>query len=156
MKKHAALFSLMAALFLPTQAMAKSVTFTTELTKYDGQAAYLAMYLTNAEGAYQQTLWISGESPKPYKYLRGWAKASGLKKSEYDGRTGATVKSGDSYTVTLDLDDSLINAGYQVHIDAAVEDQRPSRDDIKVTLTSDGSGKANAGTTYVKSFTYKL
>jgi len=50
----------------------------------------------------------------------------------------------------------LIDAGYQIRIDSAVEDKRDSRADVSVPLTSAGSGKPVSGSTYVESFTYDL
>jgi hypothetical protein len=50
----------------------------------------------------------------------------------------------------------LIDAGYQIRIDSAVEDKRDVRADVSVPLTSKGAGKPAAGSTYVESFTYDL
>lgn len=50
----------------------------------------------------------------------------------------------------------MIDAGYQIRIDSAVEDKRDSRADVSVPLTSAGSGKPVSGSTYVESFTYDL
>ena len=146
----------LAALLISTFAQAQEVTFTTELKNYNGKNAYLAMYLTDAQGEYQQTLWVSGGVKKYYRSLRGWAQASGLKSSEYDGRTGATVKSGSAYTVTLDVDDSLIDSGYQIRIDSAIERKRSVRDEVVVDLTTKGVGKSTLGSTYVESFYYNF
>ena len=55
-----------------------------------------------------------------------------------------------------DLADALIDAGYEIHVDAAVEDMRDSPSDIRVPLTAAGAGKAQAGKAYVQSFSYQL
>ena len=102
------------ALGFPAAAMAKPVTFTTTLKDYGGNGAYLALYVTDKNGAYAGSLWMAGGKSKYYKHLLNWARGSGGKRSEYDGMTGASVTSGASLTITVDIDDTLIDAGYRV------------------------------------------
>lgn len=139
---------------ISTQISAREITLTTELQSYSGDGAYLAIYLTNAKGQYQETLWIAGQKSKYYKHLTGWARGSRLRSSEYDGLTGASVTSGKTLTVTLDLADSYIDSGFQLKIDTSVEDMRDNRNDVVVSLTTSGAGKPSAGRGYVKAFTY--
>ncbi|SHE31593.1 Predicted protein [Modicisalibacter ilicicola DSM 19980] len=145
---------LVAAIALPTLAQAREVTFTTELKSYGGDGAYVALYLTDANGQYQGTLWIAGEKSKYYKHLRDWARGSGLRSSEYDGLTGASVGSGRTLNITLDIADELIDAGYEVRVDTAVEDMRDNRADVVVPLTTEGAGQSVSGRGYVQSFRY--
>lgn len=146
----------MLGLSLSTIAQAGEVTITTTLNAYQGNGAYLAIYLTDANGKYNRTLWIAGGKRKYYKHLPDWARGSGLKSTEYDGMTGASVTSGDSLTVKVNIDDVLIDAGYRIRIDSAVEDQREHRIDAEVPLTHEGAGKAVAGHGYVKTLSYSL
>jgi hypothetical protein len=143
-------------LALPALSHARPVSFTTELSPYKGNGAYVALYLTDSEGKYKQTLWIAGKKSKYYKHLADWARGSGMKPAEYDGMTGASVSSGTTLKLTLEVADALIDAGYQVHIDTAVEDKRDNRSEVVVPLTTDGAGKPTAGKGYVKSFTYSF
>jgi hypothetical protein len=152
----AATLCLLGAAMLCTTASAREITLSTELKNYGGDGAYLAIYLTNAQGRYQQTLWIAGQKSKYYKHLSGWARGSGLQRSEYDGLSGASVTAGKTLTVTLDLADTYIDSGFQLRVDSAVEDRRDSRNDVVVPLTSDGAGKAVAGRGYVQTFTYSF
>ncbi len=156
MKTRYLLLPLTLALALPVVAQARPVTFTTELTPYGGNGAYVALYLTDAQGQYQKTLWIAGKKTKYYKHLADWARGSGLRPAEYDGISGASVRSGDTLRQTLEVPDTLIDAGYQIHIDTAVEDKRDNRSEVVVPLTTDGAGKATAGKGYVKSFSYSF
>ena len=156
MRKLTVVLCLAAAVALPFLAQAREVTFTTELKPYGGDGAYLALYLTDANGQYRRTLWLAGAKSKYYKHLRDWARGSGLRSSEYDGLTGASVGSGRSLKITVDLADELIDAGYQVRVDTAVEDMRDNRADVVVPLTSEGAGKPVSGRGYVQSFTYDL
>ena len=58
--------------------------------------------------------------------------------------------------MTLDLADTLIDAGYQVHIDTAVEDMKAYPSEVVVPLTISGANKPVSGNGYVKSFRYAL
>jgi hypothetical protein len=156
MKKILFALGLATAIALPAQAQAREVTFTTQLNDYGGDGAYLALYLTDDAGKYQKTLWISGEKSKYYKHLRDWARGSGLKPVEYDGLSGASVTSGRTLKVSLELEDALIDSGYQIRVDSAVEDMRDNSADVVVPLTAAGSGKSVSGRGYVRSFIYEL
>lgn len=143
-------------LVMSAQISAREITLTIELKSYSGDGAYLAIYLTNAKGQYQETLWVAGQKSKYYRHLTGWARASGLRVSEYDGLTGASVSSGKTLTVTLDLADAYIDGGFQLKVDTAVEDMRDNRNDVVVPLTTEGAGKLSVGRGYVKAFSYAL
>ncbi|MDW7745532.1 DUF2271 domain-containing protein [Halomonas sp.] len=147
---------LAAAIALPALAQAREVTFNAELKNYGGDGAYMALYLTDADGQYQGTLWIAGEKSKYYKHLRDWARGSDQRSSEFDGLTGASVGSGRTLTITLDLADELIDAGYEVRVDTAIEDMRDNRADVVIPLTTEGAGKPVSGRGYVQSFHYTL
>lgn len=154
MRKILFALGLAIAVSVPAFAQAREVTFTTELLNYGGDGAYLALYLTDASGNYQGTLWVAGKKSKYYKHLSGWARGSRLSPAEYDGLTGASVTSGRTLKITLNLDDALIDNGYEVRVDTAVEDMRDNRADVAVPLTTDGSGKPVTGRGYVRSFRY--
>ncbi|MBK1851870.1 DUF2271 domain-containing protein [Marinobacter sp. 1-4A] len=156
MRKILFALGLSTVMALPAYAQAREVTFTTQLKNYGGDGAYLALYLTDTNGQYQGTLWISGEKSKYYKHLRDWARGSGLNQAEYDGLTGASVTSGRALKVTLELEDALIDSGYQIRVDTAVEDMRDNRSDVVVPLTTEDSGKTVSGRGYVQSFVYDL
>lgn len=147
---------LMMGLCLSNAALAREVTITTTLNAYQGDGAYLAIYLTDAGGNYTRTLWVAGGKSKYYKHLLGWARGSGMKSTEYDGMTGASVSSGGNLTVTVEIDDTLIDAGYLIRVDSAVEDQRENRIDAEVPLTSQGVGTPVTGRGYVKALSYSL
>ena len=135
---------------------AKPITLTTQLKSYSGDGAYLAIYLTDAQGSYKKTLWVSGKKAKYYKNLRDWARGSGLKASEFDGVSGASVGNGRTLKVTVDLADALIDAGYEIRIDSAVEDGRDNPAEVRAPLTKAGAGKPTLGRCYIKSFTYDM
>ncbi|MCK9466272.1 MAG: DUF2271 domain-containing protein [Thiopseudomonas sp.] len=154
MKKLTLILVMLAAISLSTLSQAREVTFTTQLKNYSGDGAYIVLYLVNENGQYQRTFWLAGTKSKYYKHLPDWARGSGLRSSEYDGVTGASVLSGKTLKVTVDIDDALIDAGYEVRVDTSVEDKRDNRADVSAPLTTDGAGKSFAGRGYVQSFSY--
>ena len=156
MKKIAVSLCLAGAIALPGLVYARPLTLTTQLQSYRGDGAYLAIYVTDANGQYKSTLWVAGTKSKYYKSLRDWARGSGMKASALDGVTGASVGSGRELKVTVEVADALIDAGYEIRIDSAVEDMRDNPADVRVPLTTSGAGKPVAGRGYVKSFTYDL
>ena len=144
------------ALVLPALAHSRPVTLTAQLKNYGGDGAYLAAYLTDAKGAYVRTLWVAGGKAKYYKHLPDWNRLSAADSKRLQGVTGASVGAGRTLKVTAELADALIDAGYEIHVDAAVEDMRDSPSDIRVPLTAAGAGKAQPGKAYVQSFSYQL
>jgi hypothetical protein len=70
--------------------------------------------------------------------------------------SGASVGAGETLTVTAQVADNLIDAGYQIRIDSAVENHDENRAEVKVPLTHEGSGKETAGSGYVSNFRYDL
>lgn len=137
-------------------AEARDVTITTRLTQYRGDGAYLALYLTDSQGSYQRTLWVAGKKSKYFKHLKDWARGSKRNRSEYDGLTGASITRGETLTVRVDLDERLIDSGYQIRVDTAVEDKRDIPADLIAPLTREGMGKPVTGKGYVKQLTYRF
>jgi len=144
------------ALLAPGLAEARPVTLTAQLSNYNGNGAYLAIYVTDANGGYQKSLWLAGSKPKYWKHLRDWARATGGSRAEVDGVTGASVGAGNTLHVTVDVADALIDAGYEIRIDSAAENMREVSGDVVVPLTSAGAGKAVGGSLYIKSFQYDM
>ncbi|MEN9492647.1 MAG: hypothetical protein RJA63_3096, partial [Pseudomonadota bacterium] len=132
MKKLVSFLVVSTALALPGLAAARPVTLTTTLKNYGGDGAYLALYLTDANGAYVRTLWVAGKKSKYYKHLTDWHRATGGKGPQIDGITGASVGAGRSLKVTVDLADALFDAGYKLNVDAAAEDMQDSPRDVSV------------------------
>lgn len=152
MKSLLAALALSTAMIVPAQA--KNVTLSTTLTPYNGQGAYLAIYVTDASGAYAGSLWMAGGKTKYYKHLTDWARFTGNDSAEVSGITGASVGAGKTLDLSMDLADALFDAGYTLHIDAAVEDLRDSPNEIAVPLTASGAGQAVNGRQYIDSFRY--
>ena len=154
MNKTAISLALAGMAALPAIGQAREINLSTTLKDYRGNEAYLAIYVTDAQGAYQRTLWVAGKKAKYYRHLSDWARGSGMNPSEFDGLSGASVGSGRTLNVSVELADTLIDAGYQIRIDSAVEDKRDNRGEIKVPLTQQATTVNGGAQGYVDSFSY--
>ena len=144
------------ALAVPALGQAREVTIATQLKNYGGDGAYLAVYLTDAKGAYAGTLWVAGGKAKYYKHLADWSRLSAGDAKRLNGVTGASVGAGRTLRVTADLADALIDAGYEIRIDAAVEDMRDSPNEVAVPLTTAGTKTTVRGRRYVSTVAYSF
>lgn len=144
------------ALALPALAHSRPVTLSAQLKNYGGDGAYLAAYLTDAKGAYAGTLWVAGGKAKYYKHLSDWNRLSSGDARRLQGVTGASVGAGRTLKITVDLADALIDAGYEIRIDAAVENMRDSPSEVRVPLSSGNAGKPQPGKQYLQSLTFQL
>ena len=156
MIKTALSFALAGISALPAISQAREINLSTTLQEYRGNEAYLAIYVTDAQGAYQRTLWVAGKKAKYYRHLRDWAQGGGNRPAEFDGLTGASVGSGETLEVAVELEDALIDAGYQIRIDSAVEDKRDNRGEIQVPLSSQATSVKGSGQGYIDSFGYSF
>ncbi|MBV2162818.1 MAG: DUF2271 domain-containing protein [Comamonas sp.] len=144
------------ALLLPGMAQSRPVTITTQLKNYGGDGAYLAIYLTNAQGAYAGTLWVAGGKAKYYKHLSAWSRLSAADNQRLLGITGASVGAGRTLKVTADLADTLLDAGYEIRIDAAAEDMRDSPAEVRLPLSQAQAGQPLTGKQYIQSMRFDL
>lgn len=134
-------------------AEARPVRITTTLKPYGGDGAYLAVYITDPQGKLHKTVRIAGGKAKYHKHLSAWNRLSGGK---IDGTTGASVGSGQSLSVSVEIADALIDAGYQIRVDSAVENENDVPGDVVAPLTTSGAGKPISGRGYVKSLTFDM
>lgn len=144
------------ALALPALAHSRSLTLTAQLKNYGGDGAYLAAYLTDAKGTYVRTLWVAGGKSKYYKHLSDWNRLSASDAKRLDGVTGASVGAGRTLKVSAELADALIDAGYEIRIDAAAEDMRDSPSEVRVPLSTANAGKPQTGKQYIQSVSFQL
>ena len=146
--------ALTTALTAPGLAQAKPLTLTTTLSNYGGNPAFLAYYLTDAKGGYVGTLWLSGSRAGYFEHLSGWMRASGGDMAGLDGVTGASVGSGQTLTISVNLPDAMFDAGFKLHVDTGVENMGAMANDVAVPLTATGAGKNVAGKGIIAAFSY--
>lgn len=151
MKNLISVLLISTALVTPQAAVAKNVTISAEMTNYRGPAAYIAVYVTAPDGSYDSTLWVAGTKQKYYGHLRGWARAISRSGGSVDGVTGASVGSGRTLNISTNLSDAMIDAGYKIHIDTAVEDGGEHANDVVVSLSTDNNGVATGGKGFIRS-----
>ena len=144
------------ALALPFAAEARMVTVTTTLKKYSGDGAYVVVYITDSQGRVHSTLRVAGPKAKYHKHLSNWNRAAGAARRPLDGVTGASVGSGQILKVNVDLADALIDAGYQIRVDTAVENQRDVPSDVVAPLSKAVNGRTHPGAGYVQSLRIDL
>ncbi len=156
MFKLASSLALAASLSLPSVADARPVKLTTQIGNFGGYSAFVVLYVTDPKGAYVGTVWMAGGQPRYYRHLLDWMQLSGGRTSDLNGITGASIGAGRTLTVTTDLSDALLNAGYSLHIDAASENFRESPSEIVVPLDTSKSGKTIRGRRFIKSFSMSM
>jgi hypothetical protein len=121
-----------------------------QMTNYLGEGAYIVVSLINKTNAYDKTLYVLGSDRKWYKTLKEWDKAYKKKPTNISAVTGASVSGGDRSVVTLELDNSKINAGYKLRFESAVEDKEYHVKDLEMPLTTEGLGAKIEGTGYIR------
>jgi hypothetical protein len=156
MKKLTAILVLTTFLSVPGLATAKTIGISAKMNSYRGPDAYLAVYLTDPNGRYHSTLALAGRKSKYRKHLRGWFRGASSSRKRIDGVTGASVGSKQSMKINVKIADTLIDAGYKIHVDSAVEDVGEYKSDVVVPLESKQSGQAIPGRGFVRSFTVKM
>ena len=153
MKKPILALALTLPLLVPVIAEARPVRIATTLNSYGGDGAYLAIYVTDKAGKLQQTIHVAGGKAKYHKHLSGWFRQSG---GRIDGTTGASVGAGRSLTVSAEIADALIDAGFEIRVDSAVEKESDVPADARITLDKASIGKPASGRGYVKSIAIEM
>lgn len=151
MKKTFAALAVSTALLAPNIAYAKTVSATVTMKGFQGPPAYVAVYLTKPDGQFHSTLSVKGHKSKYRRHLRGWIRGASRSNQPLDAISGASVGSGRTFTVSANVKDALLNAGYQVHVDTAVEDQGEFRSDAAVKISSAKPSVSASGKGFVKS-----
>jgi hypothetical protein len=154
MKSIQTILILLVVLGLSNSVLAKSVGMQMTMKGYNGDGAYVAVYLTDAKGKLVQTLSVDGRKKKYQKHLRDWKRAG--RSLRFDGRTGASIHRNRSKNMVVTIDDKYIDANYFIHIDTSVENRRDAPSEVVVPLTSKGANRAVSGRSYIKSFVYRF
>ncbi len=147
---------LAAALALPYQAKARTVTIVARMNRFGGwSGAYVALYLVGPNNQYVKTVWMAGRHHWIYHELVAWDRANHGNWRGVDGVTGASVGSGQTLTIHTDIADSLINAGYSLVVDSKAY-ARPSREDVRIPLSTQDNGRVVRTHGYINEFYYRM
>jgi alpha-tubulin N-acetyltransferase len=121
-----------------------------QMTNYNGEAAYMVVSLIDPQGNYQKTLYVFGDNGKYYDSLKKWFVFYQDKKEKIDAVTGASITQGDRKTITLNLDKNLLDQGYKIRFESAVEDQNYYTTDAEVPFSSESLKGKTEGSGYVR------
>ena len=132
---------------------AKSSTYKCmiQMKGYQGEEAYVVVSLVSKDGKYQKTLSVLGADKKWYPDLPEWHKAHSAKPTNISTITGASIAGGDRRIVNLEIDDELLNKGYMIRFESAVEDQGYHVKDLEVPFTKEGLENKSEGKGFIRS-----
>ena len=91
-----------------------------------------------------------GDNVKYYDSLKKWFVFYQDKKEKIDAVTGASITQGDRKTITLNLDKNLLDQGYKIRFESAVEDQNYYTTDAEVPFSSESLKGKTEGSGYVR------
>ena len=121
-----------------------------QMTNYNGEAAYMVVSLIDPQGNYRKTLYVFGDNGKYYDSLKKWFVFYQDKKEKIDAVTGASITQGDRKTITLNLNKNLLDQGYKIRFESAVEDQNYYTTDAEVPFSSESLKGKTEGSGYVR------
>lgn len=134
-----------AALALASPLQAKPLTVTVQIANYYGPPTYAAAYITDGRGKYVATLYVAGRRGQFQADLRTWYRLIRRSGKGIDGTTGASVGAGGRFSTTVNVPDNMLNAGYTLHVETAIESYGSVPDDAVVPLDDASNGKPVAG-----------
>ena len=121
-----------------------------QMTNYNGEAAYMVVSLIDPQGNYQKKLYVFGDNGKYYDSLKKGFVFYQDKKEKIDAVTGASITQGDRKTITLNLNKNLLDQGYKIRFESAVEDQNYYTTDAEVPFSSESLKGKTEGSGYVR------
>lgn len=147
MKKILLLWSLLVSMSVLGQDKYKCMI---QMANYTGEGAYVVVSLVNNKGEYQKTLQMLGDDNEWYNTLKSWFEFFTKKRDDIDAVTGASITGGDRKIITLELDPSLLDKGYTIRFESAVEDQNYHKIDAEVQFSWEHILKKTDGKGYIR------
>jgi hypothetical protein len=120
-----------------------------QMSNYAGEGAYVVVSVISPKGEYEKTLYVMGDDKKWYNSLKEWYKVY-TKKPKISAKTGASVTGGDRSITTMEIDNALLNKGYKLRFETAVEDQKYHVDDVEMPLTTEALAEKAEGKGYIR------
>ncbi len=127
-----------------------------QMERYSGNAAYLAVYVTDTKGHYVATVQVFGEKVQYYPHLSRWMRGVGPQSAPLDGITGASVGSGRGLDVSVEVADALIDAGLELRVDTAAENIADEPAEVVLPLTRAAAGSEATGRGLLARFRFDL
>lgn len=126
-----------------------------QMSSYQGEAAYVVVSLVNAEGEYIKTLGVLGDNRKWYRHFKNWFSFYRSNRENIDSITGASITGGDRRTIDIELDKELMDKGYAIRFESAVEGKEYYKKDVEVPFSKKKMFVKNEGSGYVKYVKFK-
>ncbi len=127
-----------------------------QMKDYGGDGAYIVVSLVDEKEEYKKTLYMLGDDDMWYDYLTKWWKFFKQKKENIDAITGASMTSGEDTQIIFEINNSLINKGYKIRFESAVEDDEYYDIDVEIPFSSDNLNKKIEGFGYIQNVTLSL
>lgn len=137
-------------------AQAAKLRLSLRMEPYSASPAYLAVYVADHAGHYVATVRVFGDKVQFYPHLSRWFRGVGPQGAPLDGVTGASVGSGEGLDVSVEIADALIDAGYQIRVDSAVEKIADEPAEIVIPLERDAAGRDAIGRGLVAHFRFDM
>ncbi|MGK0329131.1 DUF2271 domain-containing protein, partial [Polaribacter sp.] len=102
-----------------------------------GEGAYVVISLLNQKGDYEKTLYVQGTDDEWYFDISEWWNFQGKKRANIDAITGATISGGERTISVISIANNVIDQGYKIRFETAVEDQEYHTSDVEFDLTSE-------------------
>ena len=132
-----------------SSAQAATSSLAVSMKPYRGPAAYVVAYVVGRTGQYVSTVHVAGNRAKYQADLSRWYRLMQRSGRGIDGSTGASVGSGRAFSTPVRIPTKMLNAGYVLRVESAVEDGRYYPNEASIPLTTANLGKPVAGTGYV-------
>jgi hypothetical protein len=108
-----------------------------QMINYSGEGAYVVISLLNQKGDYEKTLYVQGTDDEWYFDISEWWYFQGKKRANIDAITGATISGGERTISVISIANNVIDQGYKIRFETAVEDQEYHTSDVEFDLTSE-------------------
>lgn len=125
-------------LFAAVVASAQSTRYKAllQMKTYSGEGAYITAYIVDGTGKFIKTLSVMGDEGKWYKNLKQWYAGQSKKKENLDAITGASVSGGKRNIFTIAIDKAMMNKGYKIRFESAVEHGQHVPVEAEIPLSS--------------------
>lgn len=121
-----------------------------QLKNYDGEGAYIVVSLLNPDGKYNSTLWMMGEDEDWYEYFEKWWVFNEKAQEDIDAISGESIIGGERKQINFKVDKSLLDKGYKLRFESAVEDQDYHSKDVEIDFSSENFNKKIQGNGYIR------
>lgn len=135
-----------------------------QMLEYRGEAAYVAISVVNADGEYVKTLYVMGNDKTWFSDMKAFWKhlrANDLYTDDtfypmIDGITGATLSGGRKRVIPLNIPVILLDKGYTLRFETAVEDKGYHTNDVSLDFSESGLNKSYTGSGFIQHIKFLL